>query len=356
MPASIDLLERIALDNAFPFDASVRLLRDVVYGVTWGHKSDIIAAPMTEGPRATARGPSSAKRCYLAPTITVFEVTPPLVKRTQVFLPESESTGWMSERRIVHGPISSRKCSTLRENRRTVCSVKASVTWALALSMSAAGLVMAPGLAYADTQAVITPIGALEMTIDGGSFTEECTDFPYVLVVSDALPRVQWSAEINAARDGGGSVTDMLTDFGSGAFGGDLQICSGDGAGSWTAMVAVRMADPADTTAVYNRTMTLSFTISKATTMTMITRVNAGSSRTKVKGTVADAQVAMFGDVTVKVKKPSASWKTGGTVTVDEDGNFSVTIGKTYPAGTKFKAVFAGTDEAKGSSSAVFVI
>lgn len=229
------------------------------------------------------------------------------------------------------------------------------VIWFGAGVMIAALLAAAP-VAQADSASITTPIGALEMAIDGGAFTEECTDFPYEVVVTDALPRVQWSAEIEAERDGGGSVTGMLTDFGSGTFGGDLQICSGDGAGAWTATVAVRMADPADTTAVYNRTMTLEFTISKATTTTTITRVNAGSSRTKVKGTVADAGVAMFGDVTIKVKKPSASWKTGGSGSVDEDGNFSVTIDKTYPAGTKFKAVFEGTDEAKRSTSAVSTI
>ena len=215
---------------------------------------------------------------------------------------------------------------------------------------------LASPIARADTASVTTPIGSLEMTLDGGAFTEECTDFPYEVVVTDALPRVQWTAEIEAERDGGGSVTGILTDFGSGTFDSGLQICSGDGAGDWTATVTVRMADPADATAVYNRTMTLEFAISKATTTTTITRVNAGSSRTKVKGTVADAEVAMFGDVTVKVKKPGASWKTGGSGTVDEDGNYSVTIEKTYATGTKFKVVFEGTDEAKRSTSAVTTI
>jgi hypothetical protein len=33
-PASIDLLDRIALDNAFPFDASVRRRSDVGFGQT----------------------------------------------------------------------------------------------------------------------------------------------------------------------------------------------------------------------------------------------------------------------------------------------------------------------------------
>ena len=229
------------------------------------------------------------------------------------------------------------------------------IAWAATL-LAGTALLAAPPAARADSASVTTPIGTLEMTLEGGSFAGECTDFPYEVIVTDALPRVQWSAQIGAARDGGGSVTGMLTDFGSGTFTGDLQICSGDGAGAWTATVDVRMADPADATAVYNRTMTLEFTISKATTTTSITRVSSGSSRTKVKGTVADAQVAMFGDVTVKVKKPSASWKTAGTGTVDEDGNFTVTIDRTYPSGTRVKVVFEGTDEAKRSTSGISTI
>lgn len=228
--------------------------------------------------------------------------------------------------------------------------------WATTFSAAGAlmgAAVLASPVAHADMSSVATPIGSLEMTLDGGAFTEECTDFPYEVVVTGAVPRVQWTAEIEAERDGGGSVSGVLSDFGSGTFESGLQICSGDGAGVWTATVDVRMADPADATAVYNRTMTLSFTISKATTITTITRVISGGSRTKIKGTVADAQVAMFGDVTIKVKKPSASWKTGGTGTVGEDGNFSVTFDRTYPSGTKVKVVFEGTDEATRSTSAV---
>lgn len=223
--------------------------------------------------------------------------------------------------------------------------------WAAGVSVGVA--VLTAPAAQADTASVTTPVGSLEMTVDGGAFSEQCTDFPYDVIVTGALPRVQWSAEIEAERDGGGSVSVMLTDFGSGTFESDLQICSGDGAGAWTATVAVRMADPADATAVYTRTMTLAFTISKATTTTTITRVTSGSSRTKVKGTVADAQVAMFGDITIKVKKPGASWKTGGSGTVSEDGTFTVTIEKGYPTGTKVRAIFGGTDEALRSTSAV---
>ena len=222
-----------------------------------------------------------------------------------------------------------------------------------------AGSVVALPAAQAGASSVTTPLGTLEMTIEGGAFTEECTDFPYTVVVSGALPRVQWSAEIDAERDGGGSVTGMLTDYGSGTFTGDLMICSGDGAGAWTATVAVRMADPADTTAVYTRTMTIDFTISKATSVTAITGVTLGSTKTKVSGAVLDteggSETTAFGYVTVKVKKSGDTWRDRGRVQVDEDGRWSLSIGKAFPAGTKFKAVFAGTEEALRSTSAVYV-
>jgi hypothetical protein len=118
------------------------------------------------------------------------------------------------------------------------------------------------------------------------------------------------------------------------------------------------MADPADATAVYNRTLMLEFTISKATSSTTITTVNLGSAKTKVKGTVLESaggsDTTMFGYVTVKVKKSGDSWRDKGRVQVDEDGRWSLTIGKAYASGTKFKAVFGGTDEAKSSPSAVY--
>jgi hypothetical protein len=231
------------------------------------------------------------------------------------------------------------------------------VSLALAAGLAAASLLFAPAVSAASSS-VTTPLGTLEMTIDGGAFTEECTDFPYTVVVSGALPRVQWTADIDAERTGGGSVTDTVTGFGSGTVTDDLQVCSGDGAGSWTATVAVRMADPADTTAVYDGTMTIDFTVSKATSSTTITSVSLGSSKTKVKGTVLDSaggsDTTMFGYVTVKVKKSGDTWRDKGRVQVDEDGRWSLTIGKAYASGTKFKAVFGGTDEAKSSTSAVF--
>jgi hypothetical protein len=169
---------------------------------------------------------------------------------------------------------------------------------------------------------------------------------------------VQWTADIDAERDGGGSVADTVTGFGSGTVTDELMICSGDG-GSWTATVAVRMADPADTTAVYDRTMAIDFTISKATTTTAIASVNLGSSRTTVKGTVLDSaggsETTMFGYVTVKVKKSGDTWREKGRVQVAADGTWTLKISKAYAPGTQFKAVFGGTDEARRSTSAVIV-
>jgi hypothetical protein len=222
----------------------------------------------------------------------------------------------------------------------------------------AAGSLLGLSAAQADTDSVATPLGTLEMTLDGGVFSEECTDFPYEVVVTGASPDIQWSAEIDAARDGGGSASGMSTGFGSGTFGEELMICSSDGAGSWTATVQVMMRDTTDTTAVFNRTMNIDFTISKATTTTTITNVNLGSSKTKVKGTVLDAaggsETTMFGYVTVKVKKSGGSWKSKGRTQVSEDGRWSLTIATSYAAGTKFKAVYEGSDEAKRSTSAIY--
>ena len=235
-----------------------------------------------------------------------------------------------------------------------------SATLALALPL-ALGLVAAPA-ALAGSAAVSSPIGSMTMVIDGGEFTEECTDFPYTVEVTGATRNVQWSAEIEATRSGSPStVTGMSTDFGSGTFEDSLQVCSGvDGAGDWTAAVTVQFRDTTDTTKVYNRTMTIEFTVSKAESETTITNVRERSGSTKVKGTVLTttglSDPTMFGDVTIKVKKPGGSWKTKGTEQVDEDGNFSVTIDRTYESGTKFKAVFGGTDEAEGSTSSVWEI
>lgn len=41
---------------------------------------------------------------------------------------------------------------------------------------------------------------------------------------------------------------------------------------------------------------------------------------------------------------------------MNEDGNFSVTIDRTYPAGAKVEVVFEGTDEAKRSTSGISTI
>jgi hypothetical protein len=63
----------------------------------------------------------------------------------------------------------------------------------------------------------------------------------------------------------------------------------------------------------------------------------------------------MFGYVTVKVKKSGDTWREKGRAQVSEDGTWTLKIDKAYASGTKFKAVFEGTDKAKRSTSAVIV-
>jgi len=66
------------------------------------------------------------------------------------------------------------------------------------------------------------------------------------------------------------------------------------------------------------------------------------------------SETTMFGYVSVKVKKSGDAWREKGRAQVAEDGTWSVKIKKSYAPGTKFKAVFEGTDEARGSTSAVY--
>jgi len=220
------------------------------------------------------------------------------------------------------------------------------------------GTMAAP--AHAGSNEVSTPIGSLSVTIDGGVFTEECTDFPYEVVVTGASSEVQWSAEIEATGSRGAESSAMSTDFGSVTVEDTIMICSsgGTGHGTWTAAVSVQLRNTVDTTQVYNRSMELTFTVSKATSVSTITSVSLGSSKTKVKGTVRDAsggsQTTMFGYVTIQAKKAGGSWRNKARVQVDEAGRFTATIDQAYAEGTKFKAVFAGTDEAKSSTSATW--
>jgi len=96
-------------------------------------------------------------------------------------------------------------------------------------------------------------------------------------------------------------------------------------------------------------------------TETSITKVKETSSgQTKVKGeiTVGSGSVRAVknGEIEIKVKKGSGSWKTKASGTVDKDGTFSVTIDATYNEGTKFKAYFKGTDEAESSTSKSYTL
>jgi hypothetical protein len=236
------------------------------------------------------------------------------------------------------------------------------------MRLRAVGVVLGVGLAtgvlaapvWAGSNEVTTPIGSLSLTIDGGAFTQECTDFPYEVVVTGASSEVQWSAEIEATGSRGAESSAMSTDFGSGTVEDTIMICSsgGTGHGTWTAAVSVQLRNTLDTTEVYNRAMELTFTVSKATSVATITSVSLGSVKTKVKGTVRDAsggsQTTMFGYVTIQAKKAGGSWRNKARVQVDEAGSFTATIDQAYAEGTKFKAVFAGTDEAKSATSATW--
>ena len=94
-------------------------------------------------------------------------------------------------------------------------------------------------------------------------------------------------------------------------------------------------------------------------TETAITKVKETSSgKTKVTGTVTVAsgsvKAVKGGTVDIKVKKRGDSWKLMASGEAEKDGSFTVKITKTYPAGTKFKAAFKGTDDADSSTSRTY--
>jgi len=221
-------------------------------------------------------------------------------------------------------------------------------------------LVLPPIPALADTSSVPTPIGSVAVTINGGEFTEECTDFPYEIAVSDAASDVQWSVEIDARRRGGGRVSDMVTGYGTTTSPADLQICSGDGAGMWTATVRVRLAETSGATRSFNRSTTLRFPVSKATSTTTVSSASVAGSRTIVTGTVLDsagsAATTQFGYVAVKVQRSDGTWKLSGREQVNGSGNFRITIARAVPSGTGIQVFFLGTEEAKRSESAVTTV
>ncbi|MFM8352911.1 MAG: hypothetical protein ACKN9D_17840, partial [Actinomycetales bacterium] len=185
---------------------------------------------------------------------------------------------------------------------------------------------------------------------------EECTQFPYEIVVADAASDVQWSVEVNARRGGGGRVSDMVTGYGSGTTAANLQICSGDGAGRWTAAVRIRMAETSGSTRTLNRSLTLRFPISKATSTTTITGTSVSGSRTTVTGTVLDGAgsgaTTAFGYVTIKVQRSDGTWQTRGREQVNSTGAFRVVIPRALTPGTVIQALFQGTQEAQRSASA----
>ncbi len=221
-------------------------------------------------------------------------------------------------------------------------------------------LVCLPSPAWADSGSAVTPIGSVAVTINGGEFTEECTEFPYEITVSDAASDVQWTVDVEARRRGGGRVSDLVTGYGTTTTAADLQICSGDGAGPWTAAVRIRLAETSGSSRSFDRSFTLRFPISKATSTTTISSATISGSRTTVAGTVLDsagaAATTQFGYITVKVQRADGTWRVSGRAQVNSSGNFRIIIGRAVPTGTAIQVFFQGTDEAKRSASAVTTV
>ena len=82
--------------------------------------------------------------------------------------------------------------------------------------------------------------------------------------------------------------------------------------------------------------------------------------KTRVKGSVitssGSSKEVKGGEVEVLVKKGSGNWKSKGSGKVERDGTFTITIDRTYAEGTKFKALFKGTDSADGSKSTTYTL
>jgi hypothetical protein len=108
----------------------------------------------------------------------------------------------------------------------------------------------------------------------------------------------------------------METGYGSGTFPAALRICSGDGAGRWSAPGGRAPGSTSGSTRAYDRSMRLGFPISKATTTTTITGTAIRGGKTVVTGTVLDggggAATSKFGYVAIKVERPDGSWQRGG--------------------------------------------
>jgi hypothetical protein len=120
------------------------------------------------------------------------------------------------------------------------------------------------------------------------------------------------------------------------------------------------MAETSGSTRTFNRSLTLRFPISKATSTTTITGTSVSGSRTTVTGTVLDGAgsgaTTAFGYVTIKVQRADGTWRVSGRAQVNSPGNFRIIIGRAMPTGTAIQVFFQGTDEAKRSASAVTTV
>jgi len=199
----------------------------------------------------------------------------------------------------------------------------------------------------------------MQVSIDGGTFDDECTEFPVSVAVTGTGGDAEWSADITAVGPEG-SVTANESGNGDGVATTYLEVCAADGAGTWSATIAAEFISTrgsAEVRPVRRATLGVTFEVSQATTETTISLVRIRSGVTRVQGNVIASHGGnnLVGGESVKIraKKPGKSWKDYVTGTTDADGDFSLDVMQELPEGTKIKAVFIGTDAAEKSTSAI---
>jgi hypothetical protein len=217
--------------------------------------------------------------------------------------------------------------------------------------------------ARAGTMQVATSQGPVAVTVPDVTWVEDgCMDVPLTATAAVASG-VSWQAEVAARRSGSGTgVSGGVLGNGPGTEESSLLLCpTTNGSGTYTATVTVEARD-------YGRageegwestgTGTTSFTVSRMRSTTAVTSVRLRSTTTRVKGrvTVRSAEFGTIGadfeTVRIQVREPGSSrWRGLGDGFTDEMGRFTVTDYRARPAGTRFRASFAGDAVADDSRS-----
>lgn len=240
--------------------------------------------------------------------------------------------------------------------RRVRRLASAAVVVALSLGFGSA--------AQAGTATVATSLGPVAVTVpDSTWIADECLEVP-VSATAQVAAAVTWTADVSARRSGSGTgVAGSVLGEGTTPASSTLLLCpSTNGTGSYDVTVTVEARD-------YGRagqegwestaTGTTSFTLSRMTSATSLTKVRVRSAGTTIKGrvTVRSAEYGTIGadfeTVTLRQRAPgSSSWRKVGEGFTDEMGRFTVTDYKARPSGTKYRATFPGDTVAESSRSA----